>query len=521
MAMMMAPPDEVSVVIVGAGISGLSAARELTRRGFNDFAVVEASDRVGGRTLADDDGTDLGGAYIGPTQYRILAIIKEMGLDLQKVNLTGQSVQIINGKVSHYYGTIPPVSILGVFDLNAATVRLDDLCRTIDLEAPYQSPGATYWDTITAEELINQNTWTSDARKILRTAIRAILCVEPCTLSALYLLWYIAQSGGVKRIFETEGGAQDSKVVGGAGRISELLSERYAPIGKKLFLNTPIRRISTGDGGRVTLESLEGCTICAQRVILAIPPVQMLRMEFYPPLPAKRYLSLQRWPMGCICKTFMYYKTRFWTEHGLNGTIVADSGIVCVSYDDTKPDGSNPCIMGFVLADESLKYSSREERMKAISIRYAEAFKSDKALNYVAYKEKCWSDEPWVGGCYVGSCGPNVLTSTHLAHCMPIADKIFIAGTESARCMIGYMDGAVEAGERTARNVLEALKPSIYATNEVTECDIVASSTSILDEKMEISVLERILPSPRTIVISSVVIVAVLTGLVIKKFTSY
>lgn len=285
-----------------------------------------------------------GGAYFGPTQDRIISIIDEFGLKLRKVDInSGKTVQIINGVVSHYSGTIPPVSLLGALDLNSAMIKLDDLCSRINLRAPHESTDAESLDNITADQLIQNYCWTQDAIKILRTAVRSILCVEPFQLSALYLVWYIAQSGGVRRIFETSGGAQDSKLIGGAGQIARLLAERYAP-GLKLRLRTPIRSIdSTGVG--VVLRADDGLCISARYVILAIAPVQMLRIQYTPSLSGLRYQSLQKWPMGCLLKTFMYYETRFWIELGLNGTLVADCGVVCVSYDDSKEDGSMACIM--------------------------------------------------------------------------------------------------------------------------------------------------------------------------------
>lgn len=451
-----------------------------------------------------------GGAYVGPTQDRILHIIDELGLELQPVNTAGQTVQIIDGSVRCFAGTIPPVSFLGMLDLNSAMVRMDALTKTMNLSHPHLSENAVRLDSITVEELIIQSTWTEDARSILRTAVRAILCTEPCALSALFFLWYIAQSGGVKRIFETEGGAQNSKVKGGAGRIAELLAKKYAPIHSKLFVGTPIRRIDTS-GLAVRLETHAGLIIEANHVILAIPPVQQLRIEFVPALSAERFLSLQRWPMGCICKTFMYYETRFWAKD-FNGSIIADDGVVCVTYDDTKLDGSKPCIMGFVLSNESLHERSREDRIKAICERYAEAFQTDEALNYVDYKEKKWAEEQWVGGCYVGTAGPNVLTSCKRVHCEPLAGKVFVAGTEAAHRMIGYMDGAVEAGERAARNVLVTL--GLINESQYEKISSPPASKQLDTQPMEITSIEKVLPS----VISVLSICTVVVGIAVVRY---
>jgi len=502
--------ESIDIAIIGAGISGLSAARKLIQHGFTNYKIYEASDRVGGRTLVDDDGTDLGGAYFGPTQDGIINIIDELGLKLRKVNIKGKTIQHVGGSVQHYEGTIPPVSIMGALDLNYAIVKMDAMCSTVNIAEPHLTKNASYLDSITGEQLVEQFAWTVDGRSVLRVGIKSILCVEPCQLSALYLLWYIAQSGGPKRIFETEDGAQDSKVVGGAGQIARLLAARYASADDgKLVLKCPIRTIShittnpnpnvnsTGNDSFIELRS-DNLTIRAKYVIMAIPPVQMLRIHYTKPLSAQRHQSLQRWPMGCICKSFMYYKSNFWKARGLNGTLLSDNGIVSVTYCDTKEDGSNPALMGFVLSHESLRHMSKDERKQAICQHYATCFQTDEALRPCGYKEKMWAEEPWVGGCYVGTVGPGVLTSCRRAHTEPMCgDRIFMAGTESALRMIGYMDGAVEAGERAARNVLVQtghLDQTQYNIVETT-----AASPQMPYVHMGITSVETLIPSAWTV----------------------
>ena len=512
--------ERCEVAVVGAGLSGLSVARCFCQHNFTDFKLFEASSRVGGRTLSDQDGTDLGGAYVGPTQDRLMSVVDELGLRVRKVNTVGKTVQLLNGVVTSYDGLIPPVSLLGALDLNSAMVHIDEVVAGVNEEAPHLSKNANELDKITGEEFICKMTYTEDARKILRTAVRSILCVEPCQLSALYLVWYIAQSGGVKRIFETQDGAQDCKIVGGAGRIAPLLAEKYTPEGSnRLEVNCPIRSleiVSSDDSNEETsvkLTASSGKIIHAKRVILAIPPVQMLRLQYTPSLPASRYNALQNWPMGCICKTFVYYKTPFWRDMNMNGTIVCDEGIVCVSYDDTNEDGSNACLMGFVLANQALVDMSLEERKVAICQRYQKCFKNDQALNPIHYKEKKWSEEQWVGGCYVGSVGPNVLTSSRRVQCEVYSSVVHIAGTEAAYRSVGYMDGAIESGERIARNVLVDL--SILGASYKNIVSSPTPSVQLPFVPIKITFIEKCLPSVGTVLGLVAVLVAIVTGKIV------
>ena len=88
----------VDVVVIGAGLSGLSAARALAAAG-RDVLVLEARDRVGGRTLNHSIGgghvVEVGGEFVGPTQDRILALSRAVGVNTFPVYNQGSNVEII------------------------------------------------------------------------------------------------------------------------------------------------------------------------------------------------------------------------------------------------------------------------------------------------------------------------------------------------------------------------------------------------------------------------------------------
>jgi monoamine oxidase len=511
--------DTFDVVVVGAGLSGLCAARELKRHAPHLRVVVaEASSRVGGRTLVDEDGTDLGGGYFGPTQDRIMHVIDHLGLKMQKINTKGKTVQLLDGSIKHYSGIIPPVNLLGVIDLGAVMRHMDKEVQRVDLVHPHKTSEAEKWDTMTVEEYLQRHCYTESARKLMRVAIRIVLCVEPCEVSVLAWLWYVKQSGGVKRIFETENGAQDSKVQGGAGQIAPLLAKELEP--GTVRLSCPVRRIDYTDRSTIRVDGF-GFSLSARFVILALPPMQQMRMEFVPALDHLRCQSLQRYPMGHVVKTFMYYDRPFWREKGLNGSIVCDEGIARVTIEDIKPDGSKPCIMGFVASDKACELGGapqRNERARMLGEHYAKVFQCEDARHPVAYKEKNWAEEPWVGGCYVGVQGPAVITKYKMAHREPIDRRIFIAGTEAAYRMVGYMDGAVEAGERSARNVLVTM--GILPASQYDVVSMPAPSPQMPFVNMDLTFAEKIAPSVPQVVSGIAVAVCAAAYIYFSRTTS-
>src|SRR5205807_5632785 len=123
---MVLPSQPADVIIVGAGIAGLVAARQLQRRG-RSFLVLEARERVGGRTLSQQVGRevlDLGGQWIGPTQNRLARLAAELGVRTFPQHHQGRKILSWGGKVRTYSGDIPWMSPLALWELFRLRSRL-------------------------------------------------------------------------------------------------------------------------------------------------------------------------------------------------------------------------------------------------------------------------------------------------------------------------------------------------------------------------------------------------------------
>ena len=146
--------SHADVVIVGAGLAGLTAARLLCRAG-RSVIVLEARDRVGGRTWSQPFGDavfDVGGQWLGPTQTRMHALVEEFGLQTHPTHATGRQVLELGGRRSTYAGTIPKLGLWTLIRLQLGIHRIERLVKTISADAPWSAPKAALWDSMTAEE---------------------------------------------------------------------------------------------------------------------------------------------------------------------------------------------------------------------------------------------------------------------------------------------------------------------------------------------------------------------------------
>jgi monoamine oxidase len=440
----------VDVIVVGAGLAGLFATRDLTRRGVRCL-VLEARDRVGGRTLSHRlgrDVIDLGGQWIGPKQHRLAALASELGIQRFPQYDTGTKILSWGGKLQRYEGDLPRLSLLAQLELLWASKRLEKFQRELPPERPWTAPRALEWDSITLETWKRSNMRSAGARLFLDIVTRAVFTSEPRDLSFLFFLNYLRSGQGLESLISIRGGAQQERFVGGAQQISQRLADQLV---KRLILNAPVRAIEQHDDG-VIVRSDAG-RFAADRVIVAVPPLLAGRIHYDSPLPANRDQIAARMPMGSVIKYIVTYKRAFWREAGLSGEAFSDTGPTVTTFDDSSHDGAQPALVTFSDGEVARVWGERspDERRRGVLDELARFF-GPQALEPSDFIEKNWNDDPWSRGCYVGVTGPGALTSFGEALRRPCG-RVHWSGTETADEWLGYLDGAIQSGERAAAEV--------------------------------------------------------------------
>ncbi|HYZ57923.1 MAG TPA: FAD-dependent oxidoreductase [Streptosporangiaceae bacterium] len=450
-------PSKVDVVVVGGGISGLVAARQVAKAG-RSVLLLEARNRVGGRvlnhTLANGSVIESGGAFVGPTQDNILALAAELGVATFKEYDQGQNVYLSHGVATYYTGTVPPDPAI-LPDAAALQVKIDQMSQKVPVDAPWTAPDAAAWDATSLHDWIQANTVNPATANLLKSFLEPDLGANARDVSLLFFLWYMATAGDAnnpgtfERAAGTSGGAQDSRFVGG----SQLVPLRLAAqLGDIVALQAPVRRIEQ-TGGQVVMTSDRG-QVTAGHAIVAVPPPLAAAIDWNPLLPPVRMQLLQRMSMGALMKVDAVYPTPFWRAAGLTGQSIQDVPPVRASFDNSPPDASVGVLMAFIGGATWRDWGNRSlaDRRAGVLQAFANAF-GPQALSPIDYVEHDWTAERWTLGAPVAIAGVGTVYGDGSTIRTPHG-LVHWAGTETATYWSGYMDGAVSAGLRAAAEVL-------------------------------------------------------------------
>lgn len=451
---------EKDVVVIGAGPAGLMAALRLKEQG-HSVQVIEARDRVGGRTRSDVmNGAwyEIGGQWVSPDQTVLIELLDELDLETYQRYREGESLYMApDGTVSRYTGEMFPCSESTQAEMARLISMMDELVAEMDPARPWDHPRARELDTVSFKHWLETLCDDEEARNNIGLFIAGGMLTKPAhAFSALQALHMAASAGSFSNLVD-EDFILDARVVGGMQMVSLKLAEKIGE--DNITLAAPVRTIEYSDSG-VTVHADHGVEVRARFAVLAVPPTLYHRISYVPEMPRLQHVMHQHQSMGLVIKVHATYDRPFWRDKGLSGTCFAAGNLVQEIYDNTNYGDERGTLVGFVSDEnaDAMFEISAEERKKKILTAMAE-FLGPEILEPVAYYESDWGAEEWTRGAYAASYDLGGLSRWGKYNTDPVG-PIHFACSDIAGEGYQHVDGAIRMGQKVAKDIAKLLGES-------------------------------------------------------------
>lgn len=450
------------VLVIGAGIAGLTAAHRLRQHGV-PVRVIEAQQRVGGRMyslrdyVADGQVCELGGELIDTPHEHIRALAAELGIQLDDLREYDRGLSADVWYFGGAHRSTPEV--IRALAPVAAQLDADRKAWPTDFDPTYRDPsGAEALDRMTIAQWLDRAGASGWVRELLDVAFATEYGMPIDGQSALNLLTMIQASPTELAMY----GASDERfhVHRGNDTIPRTIADR---LGSAVETGTVLEAITQrGDGtfAAAIRRDATSSTVRASHVLLAIPFTTLRDVRLDLPLPAVKRRAINELGYGNNAKLMLGFSERVWrTRYQSNGSVMTSLPFQTTWETSRGQDGRAGIITNFTGAAHALELArgTADEQGALMVADFDRVFPgartAHEGMKSVRFN---WPTFPWTRGSYAGYL-PGQWTSIRGAEGEPVG-RLFFAGEHCSLAAQGFMEGGCETGEAAARAILTSLR---------------------------------------------------------------
>ncbi len=447
-----------TVTIIGAGLAGLAAAYDLHKAGWQT-TVLEARNRVGGRVYTLHAGfqggqyAEGGGEFVEDFHHRMLAFAREFNLDLDPVGGMDDWSEWV--ALAGKGGAANDAAVWGV-DVAAEEkkiwVALAALGRRVpDVERPQDSSEAAALDAQSVAGWLNTLDVHPLAKQVFIARMRSEYTVEPEALSLLDLARW-----GAFYYHEPDRERSAFRIRGGNDQIAWAIAKQLPDVRMQSVVTEVYW---TESGVEVVYEDRTGGQAAlkpqiSDQVILAIPLKPMRTIKFEPALPPDYAEMIANVGYGSVTKVLIQYSQRLWANQGWDGHLMTDLPITCIWHPTEQQGGDGGILTIYTGANAGAAFTamSDEERIQTAIVQVEQVCPGS-SQSVIAAQTMAWNNEPFTQASYAAF-APGQVTAYWQRLRTPLG-RLHFAGEHTAVHQ-GYMEGALESGQRAAKEIIKA-----------------------------------------------------------------
>ena len=420
------------VLVIGAGISGLAAAKNLNDSGY-DVTILEAKDRIGGRLYTDRSlgvPLEVGANWIhdnNPETNPIMKIKKELGLKAHKCSVAGPAVsfEVLNKEGNK-------IEISGK-DLEKIEFRIGIFAYL----AKYLRPSTNISEIFTFVKKLGLLSFIKEeALFVLIQKIALEQAEDPENIS-------------IEALFEQEGFGDDEAVIGGFDQIAYYFEKE---LHNKIILNSPIEHINYEQDTIKVISGNEKYEANAVIVTASLGALKKEVIKFTPELPIEKKQSIKKLGWGTLNKVILKFENKFWSDTDF--IVIANKESNFHAWINEEPVCKEPVIVANISGKNAKKFENKtDEEVVQIALNELKAVYGNKVSELNSYYITKWSLDPYIYGSYsTNKAGENSqLLRKQLS--TPVNSKLFFAGEATSVKVAGYLQMALQSGVREAENI--------------------------------------------------------------------
>jgi monoamine oxidase len=441
----MADLSGVTVLVAGAGLAGLAAARDLIALGAR-VSIFDARDRVGGRVVTarngfvDSQHAESGADLIDEAHAATRALAAGLGLKLARILSSGWGYARPDAS-----GRVRIVRRRGTRGWERLSEVLGDLVNRYALvERRWDSPITADLGRRSVAQWLDEIRADGELRDTVM-GLRGFFLADPEELSLLALVdQFASEASPVWRNY---------RIIGGNDQLANALA---APLGERLRLRTELVAVShRGRGVRASLKhGHQVATMHCDYLLFALPATLLRRIPIAPPLPTQQHEAIARLKYGRATKTLLQFSGRFWRVTGRPRAFGSPLswGAVWDGNEEQRGKSGILSLMAGGSASDSTEAILTKDGPGALA--QALDWMGSRRAQVVGCHHMSWNADPWSRGGYAFfDPGFNPELRAWLAR---PCGNLFFAGEHTSLQWQGYMNGAIESGQRAAAEIAAA-----------------------------------------------------------------